>query len=149
MTLNKDKAVTEIEQAIVYLRGRDDVEPKVVGMAGFCMGGMLTFRTAEKVSDQLACIAPFYPGYYNPTAEDMAKITVPILAIFGENDPSIPKSTRDNINSLLEQQGKDYQLIVYPDAGHAFMNPAHGDGKPNAAADAFTELIAFFKRYLG
>ncbi|PZS02641.1 MAG: hypothetical protein DLM69_03845 [Candidatus Chloroheliales bacterium] len=150
MTLNKDEAVAEIEQAIVYLRGRDDVEPKAVGMAGFCMGGMLTLRTAEQVSEQLACIAPFYPGGYNPTAEDMAKITVPILAIFGENDPSIPKSTRDNIANLIEQQEKDdSKVIVYPDAGHAFMNPTHGMGKPDAAADAFTELIAFFKQHLG
>ncbi len=150
MELNKDQAVTEIGQAISYLSGRDDVEPKSLGMAGFCMGGMLTWHTAQKYNDHLTCIAPFYGGGYNPSAEDMAKITVPILAIFGENDQSIPKSTRDNIESLIEQQEKDdSKVIIYPNAGHAFMNPQHGMGNADAAADAWAELIAFFKNHLG
>ena len=148
MALNKDQAVTEIGQAIAYLSGRDDIEPKALGMAGFCMGGMLTWRSAARYNDHLACIAPFYG--YNPSAEDVAKITVPILAIFGEDDQSSPKSTRDNVEQLIEQQEKDdSKVIVYTHAGHAFMNPQHGAGNADAAADAWAELIAFFKQHLG
>ncbi len=149
MALNMDKAVIEILQAIAYLRGRDDVEPKAVAMSGYCMGGMLTWRTAEVASDQLACIAPFYGGRYEPSAEDIAKITVPVLAIYGEDDQGIPKSAIENIENLLQQQEKNYRVIVYPNAGHAFMNPDHGKGNADAAADAFAELIAFFKQYVG
>ena len=149
MALNMDKAVAEILQALAYLRGRDDVEPKAVAMAGFCMGGSLTWWTAEQASSLLACIAPFYGSRYNPTAADIALINVPVLAIYGADDQSTPKSAIEHIENLLQEQGKDYRVLVYPNAGHAFMNPDHGRGNPEAAADAFAELIAFFKQHVG
>ncbi len=151
MALNMDKAVTEILQAIAYLRSRDDVEPKAVAMTGFCLGGLLTWKTAEAASNQLACIAPFYGvgGRYNPSAEDVAKITVPLMAVYGADDQGIPKSAIENIENLLQAQGKNYRVLVYPNAGHAFMNPDHGKGNADAAADAFAELISFFKQYVG
>jgi carboxymethylenebutenolidase len=56
MALNKDVAVDEIIQAIGYLRGRSEVQPKQLGPTGFCMGGFLTWRTAERVGGVLAAI---------------------------------------------------------------------------------------------
>lgn len=143
-----DGAISEIQQAISYLQGRDDVEPKAIAMAGFCMGGFLTWKVAEVANAQLACIAPFYGGRYDPSPEEIARITVPILAIYGEEDKGIPPEKIKKTEDLLEQQGKDYRIIVYPNSGHAFMNPDHGHGNPEAAADAFAELVAFLKNNL-
>lgn len=148
MTLNMDKAVKEIGQAIDYLSGRDDVAPESLGMTGFCMGGALTWKAAAEYNAALSCIAPFYG--YNPAAEAVAKITVPILAVFGEDDPATPKSTIENVENLVEQQGNgDSKVLVYANSGHAFLNPQHGAGNPETAADAFAELIAFLKNNLG
>lgn len=148
MALNFEHAVAEIDQALDYLAGRPDVEPKRCGITGFCMGGLLTWRTAEAHSDKLACAAPFYGGRYKPTAEDVQKINVPVLAVWGEHDASIPADQREHIVGLLKRAGKEHEVLVC-DAGHGFMNDTHGNHSPECAARAWSALLDFFKRHLG
>jgi carboxymethylenebutenolidase len=45
MALNKDVAVDEIIQAIGYLRGRSEVQPKQLGLSGFCRGNLRSRRS--------------------------------------------------------------------------------------------------------
>ncbi len=147
MALNKDTAVDEIIQALDYLRSRDDVQPKRLGMTGFCMGGLLTWRTAERVGGELAAIVPFYAGHYRPTAESIGGITAPALVIWGAADDSIPASDREEIIGLLTDADKTFKAIIYP-AGHAFMNDQRPTHARESAEDAWTELLSWFSRYL-
>jgi carboxymethylenebutenolidase len=148
MALNLDLAVDEIQQAIDYLQSRDDVQPKKVGVVGFCMGGRLTWRVAERENGELAAIAPFYAGYYQPTPSDIQKVTAPALVVWGTRDQSIPASQRDHIEKLLRDEGKTYRALLY-DAGHAFMNDTHPTYHASAASQAWSELLGWLKRYLG
>lgn len=144
MAIDFGHAVTEIDAAIDFLRGRPDVEPKRIGVTGFCMGGLLTWRTAEAHSDKLACAAPFYGGRYEPTADDVRKIDVPILAVWGEHDASIPAEQREHIVGLLKAEGKPHEALVY-DAGHGFMNDTHGHYDAPSAAAAWAKLVTFLR----
>ncbi|MGH2516280.1 MAG: dienelactone hydrolase family protein [Ktedonobacterales bacterium] len=148
MALNKDNAVTEIRAGIDYLQARDDVAPKKLGLVGFCMGGFLAWKTAEAENGELAALAPFYGAGYQPSAEDIRKITAPVLAQYGDQDESVPAEQRQQITNHLKQEGKTHKVLVYH-AGHAFMNPQHGAGVPEAADQSWAELLAWFKQYLG
>jgi carboxymethylenebutenolidase len=148
MALNKESAVGEIQHAIRYLQDKPFVAPKKLGMTGFCMGGFLTWLTAERDQGQLAAIAPFYGGFYEPKSEDVAKIQVPVLAVWGDHDPSIPPEARNHIVSLLKQHGKSFETLVLP-AGHAFMRDHGPNYKPDAARQAWAALLTFFKKHLG
>ncbi|HLZ24375.1 MAG TPA: dienelactone hydrolase family protein [Ktedonobacterales bacterium] len=148
MALNMDNAVTEIRHGIDALQSRDDVAPKKLGIVGFCMGGYLAWKTAEAENGEIAALAAFYGAGYQPTADDIRKITAPVLAQFGDEDASIPEDHRRNIGTLLKQEGKIHKVLVYH-AGHAFMNDQHGAGVPEAADQAWAELLAWFKQYLG
>lgn len=148
MALNQQQAVAEIGQAVAYLIGRSDVRPKKVGVVGFCMGGLLAWRAAEAENGRIAAAAPFYAGYYQPTAADIAKVTAPVLVVWGETDRGIPAAQREHVVNLLKQEGKTFKALVYP-AGHAFMNDHHATYNPTAAAEAWSELLAWFKQYLG
>ncbi len=148
MALNKDKAVGEIGAAIDYLQSRAEVQPKKLGMTGFCMGGFLTWKTAEQENGELAAIAPFYAGRYQPTAEEIRKVTAPVLVIWGEDDGSIPAEQRAHIVDLLKQEGKTYAAHTYA-AGHAFINDQHPTHQKEAADAAWQQLLAWFKQYLG
>jgi carboxymethylenebutenolidase len=148
MTFNQDQAIAEIRQAIDYLQSRDDVQPKQLGVTGFCMGGRLVWRVAELENGELAAIAPFYAGRYNPSVEDIRKVTAPALVVWGEQDQSIPADQREHITRLLEQEGKVHQIRIYP-AGHAFLNNYHPTYNAEAAQQAWSELLAWFKQYLG
>lgn len=148
MALNLDRAVDEIQQAVDYLQSRDDVQPKKVGVVGFCMGGRLTWRVAERENGELAAIAPFYAGGFQPTAEDIQKVTAPALVVWGELDQGIPASQREHIEKSLRDEGKTYKVLLYH-AGHAFMNDTHPTYEPSSANQAWSELLDWFKRYLG
>lgn len=148
MALNKEAAVQEVGKGIDYLKGRDDVVAAKIGVVGFCMGGLLAWKVAETQDGAIAAVAPFYGASYHPTAEDMAKVTAPALVVWGEKDGSVSPADREHISSLLQQQGKTHKTLLYP-AGHAFMNDKHGAHEPNSAQQAWNELLAWFKQYLG
>jgi len=144
---NVEKAVREVDGAIDSLIARPDVQPKKVGLIGFCVGGFVAYKTAEQ-SDKLAAVCPFYGAGYDPTPADVAKVQAPILAFYGEKDQSVPAAQIDKIRALFKDAGKDYQALTYP-AGHAFVNPEHGMGDADSARDAWGKAIAFLKDHLG
>jgi carboxymethylenebutenolidase len=148
MALNKDAAVNEIRKGIDYLQSRSDVQPKQLGVVGFCMGGFLTWKVAEAENGELAAIAPFYAGAFNPSPQDIAKVTAPALIVWGDEDGGIPADQRQHITTLLQQAHKTHKILVYH-AGHAFMNDQHASHNKHAAEQAWDELLAWFKQYLG
>ena len=143
---NIDKAVREIIGALETVKAMPNVEPKKPGLMGFCVGGLLTLVVASRYPD-LGAVVAFYPGGYDPKPEDVAKINAPVLAFYGRRDPSIPMEQVDKIEKMFKAAGKDYTAKVY-DAGHAFINPAHGMGNEQAAAEAWPLAVNFLKEKL-
>lgn len=143
---NKDKAAREIIGTLEMVKAMPNVDPKKLGIMGFCVGGMMTFFVASRYAD-LGAVVPFYPGGYDPTPEEVAKVNAPVLAFYGRKDPSIPKERVDKIEKMYKEAGKDYTAKVY-DAGHAFINPDHGMGNEQAAAEAWPLAVNFLKEKL-
>lgn len=144
---NTDRALSEVELALEYLRHHAQAQPKKLGLMGFCMGGMLTFKTASRYP-HLGAISPWYGGGYDPTTEDLTKINAPILAVYGELDGGIPPAQIELIEKTIRAAGKDITVKVYAGAGHAFLNNTHGSYNAVAAKDAWQMALDFFKRYL-
>jgi carboxymethylenebutenolidase len=143
---NIDRAAKEIIGALETVKAMPNVEPKKLGLMGFCVGGLMTYIVAARYSD-LAAVVPFYAGGYDPTPEDVAKVNAPVLAFYGRQDPSIPTKQVAKIEKMYKDAGKDYTVKVY-DAGHAFINPDHGMGNEHAAAEAWPLAVNFLKEHL-
>jgi carboxymethylenebutenolidase len=146
LTKNMDRAVKEIIGALETVKAMPNVEPKKLGLIGFCVGGLLAYVVASRYADLGAAVA-FYGAGYDPTPEDVAKVNAPVLAIYGSHDNSIPMAQIEKISRMYKEAGKDYTLKVY-NAGHAFMNPSHGMGNEQAAADAWKLAVNFLKEHL-
>jgi carboxymethylenebutenolidase len=144
---NLERAIKEIGASIEYLRSRPNVEPKKIGVIGFCMGGLLTFKAAERFGDQVGAAVPFYGVNYTPKPEEVAQVRAPILAIFGRDDPFVPLEQVRQIEETYRAAGKDIRVSVYP-AGHAFVNPDHGNLDPDSAEKAWNEAITFLRERL-
>lgn len=146
MRSNVERAVQEIIGALDTVKAMPNVEPKKLGLIGFCVGGFLTYTVAERYPD-LAAAVPFYGAGYDPTPQSVAQINAPVLAIYGSQDESIPADQIRKIEQLYKDAGKDITVKVY-DAGHAFINPMHGYGNREAADEAWPLAIHFLREHL-
>jgi carboxymethylenebutenolidase len=76
-------------------------------------------------------------------------MSAPLLAIYGEDDASIPF---DNVRAneiTLRAAGKVIETIIYPGAPHAFFNDTRADHyRHDAAEDAWARTIEWLKKYL-
>ena len=143
---NVDKAANEIIGALDAVKNMPNVDPKRPGLMGFCVGGFMTYTIASRYPD-LGAVVPFYGAGYDPTPEEVQKVNAPVLAIYGSQDHSVPPEQIQKIETMYKEAGKDITIKVY-DAGHAFINPVHGDGNEQAASQAWPLAINFLKEKL-
>ncbi len=143
---NVDKAAKEIMGALDTVKAMPNVEPKKLGLMGFCVGGFMAYTVAERYAD-LGAVVAFYGAGYQPTPESVAHVHAPVLAIYGSRDHSVTAEQRQHIEQVYKQAGKDITVKVY-DAGHAFLNPSHGSGNEKAAAEAWPLAVNFLKEHL-
>jgi carboxymethylenebutenolidase len=143
---NIDKAAKEIIAALDTLKAMPNVEPKKLGLMGFCIGGFMTYVVASRYPD-LGAVVAFFGAGYDPTPEEVAKINAPVLAIYGSKDQSVPADQIKKIQQVYKAAGKDITVKIY-DAGHAFINPSHGMGNEKAAAEAWPVAVNFLKEHI-
>ena len=147
MALQFPAALVDIQGAVDYLLAQSFVQPKKVGVVGFCMGGRLTGLAAIN-GQRISAAAAFY-GVTALSDEDAAKVSTPLLAIYGETDAGFPPEMIRENERKLQAAGKPHEVIVYPGAPHAFFN----DTRPHiyhrqAAEAAWEKTLAWFREYL-
>lgn len=138
----------DIRAALADLKARPEVHPQRIGVTGFCLGGGLTFLTACRFSNLIACAAAFYGMVLDEWIDAAKEITVPLYLFHGGVDPFIPAERLQQIEARLQALNKDYRLKVYPEANHGFFCHERGTHHPAAAADAWQELTHFFGVHL-
>ena len=77
-----------------------------------------------------------------------AEIAMPLLGLFGNDDPNPDTAQVDAIEAALKQHGKDYTFHRYDGAGHAFFNSHNERYRPVQALDGWQKAFAFFDRHL-
>lgn len=147
MALQYPQALGVIQAAIDYLIADDGVAPKTIGLVGFCMGGGLAWHGAAKLSGVGAAV-PCYGGGPEMTPEEAAQIRAPILAIYGELDQGVSPAVARQRAALMDAAGVANEMIIYPGAGHAFMNDRRPVYQPDAAQDAWRRIITLFRETL-
>ncbi len=143
---NVDRAANEILGALETVKTLPEVQPKKLGLMGFCMGGFLAYTVAARSSD-VGAVASFYGAGYNPSPEEVSRVSAPVLAVYGSQDQSVPAEQIEKIQQRYKEAGKELTVKVY-DAGHAFLNPTHGMGNEQAAAEAWPLAVQFLTEHL-
>jgi carboxymethylenebutenolidase len=105
-----------------------------VGVTGFCMGGMLTYRAAVTTREFDAAVG-FYGAGIN---RELGTPNCPTLLLFGDDDPYVPPA------DIAAVQAHHADTVVYPGAGHGFFRDGSENYDEAAATDAWKRLLALF-----
>jgi carboxymethylenebutenolidase len=144
--LTDDGIVSDVRNAIDALERRPDVRAGRIGITGFCMGGRVSYLAACALPDRLRASAPFYGG--GIPIDRTATLKAPVLAFFGDQDPFIPLDQVEALRREAARLDKRLEVVVYPGAPHGFFCNERDSYRPDAAADAWTRVKAFFAQQL-
>ncbi len=139
-----EQMVAMLNAGVRHLQELPAVQRDRIGAVGFCFGGGMTWRLATQNAD-LRAAAPFYGP--NPPIADVAKIKAAVLAIYGAEDERINAGI-PAMRESLQKAGVVHEIVIYPNANHAFFNDTGPRYVDEAAKDAWKRTLAWFERYL-
>lgn len=154
--LTDDQVLADLGHLVKQLRSDPQARVDRIGITGFCMGGRISYLAACEIAEIRASV-PFYGGAIagpqmtpgaKPPVERTAKMKASIMLHFGEKDSYIPLSAVDEIRKTLEREKKDFQIFVYPGAGHGFFCSERADYDAGAAELAWERTRDFFAKHL-
>jgi carboxymethylenebutenolidase len=85
----------------------------------------------------------------NEPIEVARNLRCPTLAFYGDRDEFVPLSDIELLKDRFAQSAQSAEVVVYPGAGHAFMNDTRPDAyRPEDAANAWRQTVAFLAEHL-
>ena len=139
-----DRFVADMKSGLDELQRR--VPGKKVAVVGFCFGGGLVWRLLAAGEPRLAAAVPFYGPL--PDNPDFSGSKAAVLAFYGALDNRVT-SSKDAAKAALDKAGLVNEIIVEPNADHAFFNDTGPRYNPAASADAWSKTLDWFGKYVG
>lgn len=143
-TLKPDQVSMDLQKTIDYVRKLPAASGEVSSI-GFCWGGSQSFRLATTSSD-LKVAMVFY-GTAPTEKESYNNISAPVYGFYGENDQRV-NATIDQTSKWMQELGKNFEPIIYPNAGHAYMRQKEENPDNVGANEAWEASMERIKKIL-
>lgn len=130
----QDRALfrSRMSAALAQLKMQSNVDTMRLGVIGFCFGGTAALELARSGADVKGVVS-FHGGLSNPTPDDAKNIKGQVLILHGADDPFVPEEEVAAFEEEMKAAQVKYELIAYPEAVHAFTNPAQDGVKLSGA----------------
>jgi carboxymethylenebutenolidase len=138
-----EQMIRDLNAGVDHLRG--NLPGRKIGVVGFCFGGGLVWRLLGAGALGVSAAVPFYGPL--PDNPDFTEAKAAVLAIYGALDARVTGS-EPAARAALDRAGLVHDVIVEPDADHAFLNDTGPRYNGVAAADAWRRTLDWFGRYL-
>ena len=125
---------------------------KKVGVQGYCMGGLLSFRTAAAVPGRIAAVGSFHGGGLATKNPDSPHLLIPktnaaYLVAVAQNDDKQQPEAKDILKAAFAEAKKTATVEVYP-AAHGWCVKGSAVYDEAAAEKAWAELTKLYKSRL-
>lgn len=125
-----------------------------LGITGFCWGGRTTWLYSAHNPNVKAGVAWYGRLVGNNTdltpkhpVDIASDLQVPVLGLYGGKDTGITLDTVEQMRDKLKSNRSKSEIIVYPDAPHAFFADYRPSYREQEAKDGWKRLQAWFKQY--
>lgn len=164
--LSDPQVLGDVQAAVELLAKQPITQGKGIGAIGFCMGGMYALMAASRCSGLRASVA-FYGllshqhGILHSAAsldperkphEPLAlasELRCPLLAFYGDRDEFVPLADIELLKQRVARSAQPAEVVVYPGAGHAFMNDTRPAAfRPGIAASAWSRMLVFLREQI-
>jgi len=148
------QVMSDLDAAVDWASKSGNGDVSKLGITGFCWGGRQVWLYAAHNPKLKAGVAwygrlvgkpdelhPKYPVDIAPA------LKVPVLGLYGAQDQSIPQDTVEQMRAALKKGSSKSEIVVYPDAGHAFYADYRPSYRQPAAEDGWKRLREWFKKY--
>ena len=76
-------------------------------------------------------------------------LNAPVLGLYGAKDASIPQDTVETMRQALRAANATAEIVVYPEADHAFNADYRASYHEESAKDGWQRMLAWFAQYGG
>ncbi|HXM62543.1 MAG TPA: dienelactone hydrolase family protein [Terriglobales bacterium] len=143
----EDRAARDLHAAFEFLKSQPNVQKDRIASIGWCMGGGYSFDVALQEPTLTADVINY--GHLASDPASLKKINASILGVFGGQDRGIAVDDVKKFEQSMKQLGKKVEIVIYPNAGHAFENPNNKAGyRADDAADAWKRTVDFLAQTL-
>ncbi|AVR01780.1 dienelactone hydrolase family protein [Pluralibacter gergoviae] len=125
-------------------------------VTGFCWGGRIAWLYAAH-NPQLKAAVAWYGKLVGDKTLNTPKhpvdvavdLNAPVLGLYGAQDTGIPLESVETMRQALRAANASAEIIVYPEAGHAFNADYRPSYHEESAKDGWQRMLAWFAQYGG
>ena len=150
------QVMSDLDASAVYAESTGRADTSRLGITSFCWGGRITWTYCVHNPKVKAGVAwygklvaagktPLQPAY---PVELAPHLKVPVRGLYGGQDASIPVAHVEEMRAALTAAGNTTsEIIVYPDAPHAFYSDYRPNYRKEAAEDGWKKMQEWFRKY--
>jgi carboxymethylenebutenolidase len=154
--VSDSQVMSDLDAAVVYAETTGRADTTRFGITGFCWGGRITWTYCVHNPAVKAAVAwygrlvapgraPLQPAY---PVELALHLKVPVLGLYGGQDASIPLDHVEQMRGALKAAGvANSEIVVYPEAPHAFYADYRPNYRKDAAEDGWKRMQDWFKKH--
>jgi carboxymethylenebutenolidase len=154
--LDDEQVLGDIDAVVAHLRSVAEVDAIRIAISGVCQTGRQPILMAAK-RDYICAAAVLYGAIYDadwksdprrpePIDKLIEQMTCPMVGVFGELDNLIPLHNIIRMVEVLAKTKKTFDVRVYPDAPHGFLNDTMpGRFRPEPAQAAWKQITGFLE----
>jgi carboxymethylenebutenolidase len=144
---------SDVDNTIAFAKASGKGDTAKLGIIGFCWGGRQVWLQCAR-NPAIKAAAVFYgplggkPDELHPkTVLDVIKdVKTPVIGAYGGADPGIPQDQVEAARAALKAAGAPSEINVYPDAPHGFNADYRPSYRKEAAQEAWSKALAWFKK---
>ncbi len=148
------QVMSDLDAAVAWAGKSGSGDTSRVGVTGFCWGGRIVWLYSAHSSTLKAGVAwygrlsgeatPLQPKY---PLDLVSQLKAPVLGLYGGQDQGIPLTDVEKMRAALAAAKNPSEIIVYPDAGHAFNADYRPSYNAEDAKDGWRRCLGWFRKY--